>query len=1464
MNIRPIHTFSYSTRFPSLLLSLFFVSGLFVLSSAMLSAQSAESSSWILFLSPDTPTKSVSEALRQVASEHRAELSTQSIFPSVGTSRTTLANTSLDRYLVVDWRGAGPPVSLLRSVKGVEAIYPNHTYHIEESEPNDSLFSEQWGLKRVGALKAWERTAGDQTVLIGIIDTGIEWEHEDLQDALWVNPAEDLNKNGRFDPWPSSEVRDGVAGDLDGIDQDGNGYPDDLIGFDMVDQNIPNFGDWSERDGVPFDEQGHGTNVAGVIGGVRNNRIGISGIAPNCRLVIIRAFDATGDSQDDDVAAAIVYGATIGVDVLNMSFGDTYNSPLLEDAVRFAHSRGVVMVASSGNDGVPDPHYPSGFDEVISVGATTDRDLLTFFSAYGSQLSLVAPGESILTTNRNNGYRTVSGTSFSAPHVAGVAALLRSLHPDWSADEVRGVLELSSSDLGSVGWDIDFGAGLLDAARAVNWPGSSVLKINSPRTNEGASVDSTVKVFGSAVAPFLESWTLEIGSGELPEEWRVLNKGNEGVFNGLLGTFTTADLEEGVQTIRLRLLLTTGRSFERRIRFTHDRTPPVVVASDIRNIWLYDRSVLGVTLMTDDQTRATLWLRPTGSGEPFLPYELEAERSGMVKQHFRFITSDELTPGLPYDLYIRVVNAAGSSTLLGDPLSPISVKIRDESFPVTTMIRKPWSAPNGYVLPQAPSIVDPEVPELLMNSLDGFAFGNLVLYQFSGTEFVPFDSAESWLPRGVGDSDGDKLMEVLGQSSGSGIIFEQREPGGSPFDDVLYTTPESEPFYPSMMYDFNADGKDEVIGYKIDPKTKEQYYVILEREGNNYREIARLSNPTPPDVGSQVNVLGASDIVISDVNGNGQPEILFSDNDDDFILYERNSQGGFDLIWSEENDGSEGDNRNIFAAGDVDNDGKDELLLVYRAPLFRNDDREYQSPLWTIRLMKFDEQNNAQEIAREEVAWVRGSTDFRTGVSFGNLDNVPGDEIAISLFPSLYLFQWDASLGRLKPFWWRGGSIINQPIIRDFDKDQTNELGVGDGNRINFYQIDPTFSGPLPPAGFVGWALSDSSIYLRWEDVPQADSFRVYRALLDLPGDQIRFDLVATVVATEFVDTGVATAEGRLQGGRTYGYIVTAIDESAPNRESRGSEALSVFTHNSVKLVSAEGRGGKQVLLKFSGDLDEGFYRNGAIEVLRESDGRLVELSSLLYKGERSLLVTFLTDQSGQVITVRPTAMMRDRFNSPVDTAVSLSVALTETSGNEVAVFIAVKAEPVPQKKIAITFNDEISVEKGTSPESYQLDPPGSVIGVEVDPTDNRRVLLQLEESYPLGPFGIDYTITISNVESAQGLPLNGGAGSVVGFTISAESLDQIFVYPHPFSLSQHGSVTFAGLPNGALIRIYTQSGAILRELNVTSGDGGSEWDGRDNRGNLLPTGVYLYSVVTLDAGGGELESRLKKIAVVP
>ncbi|MGA1307033.1 MAG: S8 family serine peptidase, partial [Candidatus Kapaibacteriota bacterium] len=350
---------------------------------------------------------------------------------------------SLKNFLIIDSEDEAIVYGL--NIEGLIIHGPLKSYTIDQITPNDSLWSKQWALEELNITKAWDISRGDN-VLVSVIDTGCEIDHPDLKKNIFINAKEDVNANGRFDAWPSTEIRDGIAGDLNGIDEDGNGWTDDVTGYDFVDQSFRNIGDDKFPDPIVIDEHGHGTSVAGIIGAEMNNAIGIAGIAPHCKLMTVRAFDATGNAEEDDVALAIAYSALAGASVICMSFGDVVYSPMTKSAIDFAHSLNCILIASAGNDGKTEKRYPAGYEHVIAVGATNTFNTRAPFSSYGSRLSMVAPGTGIMTTARRGGYRSFQGTSAAAPIVAGTAALLLGVNPAANTDDIKGMLLSSAKD----------------------------------------------------------------------------------------------------------------------------------------------------------------------------------------------------------------------------------------------------------------------------------------------------------------------------------------------------------------------------------------------------------------------------------------------------------------------------------------------------------------------------------------------------------------------------------------------------------------------------------------------------------------------------------------------------------------------------------------------------------------------------------------------------------------------------------------------------------------------------------------------------------------------------------------------------------------------------------------------------------------------------------------------------------
>jgi len=304
--------------------------------------------------------------------------------------------------------------------------------------PNDPLFPSQWHMSHIKANLAWDTEKGDPSVTVAIVDTGIELTHPDLAANLWTNPGE-------------------IPGNL--VDDDNNGYVDDVHGYDFA-----NF------DSDPSDDNSHGTACAGIVAAVQDNSLGVSGVAPHCRVAAVKAGLSTGYFFASANVPAYVYCADMGFKVMSMSFYSDEVVPAERDAIRYCGEHGVLPCVAAGNENSVLPYYPAGFPQSLSVGAIIDAtDARAFFSNWGSWVSVAAPGWTLTTTYLGGGYTGgFNGTSGATPHVAGIAALLFSAKPSATNAEVKAAIQDACVPLNQAPYGRWTNYGRVDADAAVD------------------------------------------------------------------------------------------------------------------------------------------------------------------------------------------------------------------------------------------------------------------------------------------------------------------------------------------------------------------------------------------------------------------------------------------------------------------------------------------------------------------------------------------------------------------------------------------------------------------------------------------------------------------------------------------------------------------------------------------------------------------------------------------------------------------------------------------------------------------------------------------------------------------------------------------------------------------------------------------------------------------------------------
>jgi subtilisin family serine protease/subtilisin-like proprotein convertase family protein/uncharacterized protein (DUF2141 family) len=466
-------------------------------------------------------------------------------------------------------------------------IEPNYRVSINTT-PNDPDFNQLWGLKNSGqtggtpdadidAPEAWDIQTGGN-VVVGVIDTGVDYTHQDLANNIWTNPGE-------------------IAGD--GIDNDSNGYVDDIHGYDFV-----------NNDPDPMDDHFHGTHVAGTIAAEGNNGTGVAGVNWKAQIMPLKFLDAYGSGDTFGAIQALEYATMMGAKLTSNSWGGGGYSQALYDAIAAAGDAGQLFVAAAGNSSLDNdtyPDYPSSYDldNIIAVAATDHNDQLASFSSYGAaSVDLGAPGVDIYSTFPGNSYATLSGTSMATPHVSGVAALLWAQNPDMTVSQVKNRILASADPIPALEGHTVSG-GRLNAFRSLAEAGKGTIRGSKWEDKDADGVRDPSE-------PGLPNWKI------------YLDLNNNGVLDEQVTNYSSTDvpmpiIDEETVTSELTLSDFSGTVTD------------VNVTLDINHTWDKD---LDVFLVSPSGTEIELFTDVGADGDNFTNTTLDDEAATPITEGF--------------------------------------------------------------------------------------------------------------------------------------------------------------------------------------------------------------------------------------------------------------------------------------------------------------------------------------------------------------------------------------------------------------------------------------------------------------------------------------------------------------------------------------------------------------------------------------------------------------------------------------------------------------------------------------------------------------------------------------------------------------------------------------------------------------------------------------------------------------
>jgi hypothetical protein len=1251
-----------------------------------------------------------------------------------------------------------PPVDVealverLRRWPGVDEVQANGLSRFADFRTDDPRLDDQWNLDLIG----WrDRDPGSAAgVLVAIVDSGVDADHPDLAPALWRNGAE--------------------AAGAAGVDDDGNGYVDDVAGWDFTDApGLPGDGDYLDRDADPDDESGHGTHVAGIVGAVGDNGVGVAGVAPGVTLMPLRAgfnIGGSGYLQDDDIAAAIVYAADNGADIINLSLGDPRFSPVLADAVAYAAALDVVIVAAAGNEGSTEVYFPARLDETICVGAAGRAGGRVSFSNVGPSVDLLAPGLAILSTRPGGTWGESSGTSMAAPHVAGAAALLRARHPEYTRWQVAAALTASA---GAV-WTPTAGFGLLRLERPTSMPLAAV--ITQPLTGRVSTAD-TVQVRVWIEAPSGAAWELAWGPGEVPSSWEIVSTGEAPPPGEEIAVAWVPPAGTGALSLRLRVRAPEGEHAD---RVVIQRLGDGPMLSDVR----VSRALRGARWES-----VVDW-----HSDPAAPGAVELVDGDEVV--LRVLSGDgraEHTVVLPEDLPagtydVRVVSG-GRHAEAAERLHVGPGGVQRWDLDVDEEL-----AADGYLLPRFTDFDGDGTGEVVAMVSGAGVYGETRIWE-ADSEAPAHVSSQLYLPWEAGDLDGDGRADLLGVDAQRVRLFEATEESPWPRRVAWEATG----VWGGETADLDGDGRPEAI---LRSATGAQFRVFESVGDDAFVETAAFVNATPGE-----NEMGDRQSV-GDLDGDGRTDWVAGDSDGDLIAYESVGDDAYRPVWADAVDEADIDGRLLGPAADLDGDG----ALEFVSGRLHRDPFDVETRRWRLTVYGVDDGGPVAEWSVEVVAGASSGN----GVAVADVDGDGDLEWIAVTVPQLYVFD-HVEEGGYRPVWHRTVGTTQRPATGDLDGDGRQEVAFNevDGALRLLRWKEPAID-LLAPGDLRAVPLDAQRVALAWDAVDGASAYEVRRdrepaavlssALSSVPSSQAR--------RITWVDSGVVA-------GRAYVYDLAAVDSAGAT--GHRSPEVSVIPSAPPVVERVRRVGAQQLAVHFDRPMSAtavDAFRYRLEPPVAESE------AAILDRGGARVLVSFdrpLPDA---------TEVLLHLDGVRATTGASLAGgAVIVPPGSVHALPRLLSARALDETSIRLDFDGPVDVGGATVTIG-----DGAVQVAEVDAGDSTGVVtLRLDGSTPLEPLGRTYDVDLTGLRDTRGRSFDARARVRLDVT----ELTRLRLFPNPLDPTRH-DLTIAGLPLGATVTVYTVAGERVWSGEEADGDGGLQWDGRNDAGVAVAPGIYL------------------------